>query len=123
LPDGIFRPDRLTPEFVEGIVASVRRRGRCAQPHPECQLAEHQPHDGPVDRQQTDQPLRPSCCGAGTIRGSTSDALKLSEEIPDSRLVPVDASHWIPYDAPAEFGDAVVEFLQESRRADDRGAA
>jgi haloalkane dehalogenase len=114
LPDGIHRPDRLTPEFVEGIVAPyanaegalslIRNASSLNTNHTMALVDRHQLISAPTlllwGRHDPWQPL--------------SDAVKLSQEIPDSRLVPVDASHWIPYDAPAEFSDAIVEFMQQS---------
>jgi len=43
-----------------------------------------------------------------------ADGERLAAEIPGARLRRVDASHWIPQDAPAEFADAIVDFLRSS---------
>ena len=120
LPDGIHRPDRLTPEFVEGIIApytdeegalSLIRNASSLNTNHTMAL---------VDRHRLIRAQTLLLWGRHDPWQPLSDAVKLSQEIPDSRLVPVDASHWIPYDAPVEFSDAIVEFLRESpaRRKD-----
>jgi haloalkane dehalogenase len=114
LPDGIHRPDRLTPEFVEGIVAPytdeegalslIRNASSLNTNHTMALVDRHRLIGAPTlllwGRHDPWQPL--------------SDAVRLSQEVPDSRLVPVDASHWIPYDAPVEFSDAIVDFLHDT---------
>jgi haloalkane dehalogenase len=116
LPDGVHRPERLTREFVEGIVAPyvdedgalslVRDASALNTNHTTSLVDRHQLIAAPTlllwGRHDPWQPL--------------SDGVRLSQEIPDARLVPVDASHWVPYDAPIEFSDAVVEFLRASSR-------
>ena len=124
LPDGIHRPDRLTPEFVEGVVAPysdeegalslIRNASSLNTNHTMALVDRHRTISAPTlllwGRHDPWQPL--------------TDAIKLSEEIRGSRLVPIEASHWVPYDAPAEFSDAVVEFLNQSRSRDtERGPA
>lgn len=113
LPDGIHRPDRLTREFVEGIAAPyvdeegalslIRNASALNTNHTMALVDRHKLIGAPTlllwGRYDPWQPL--------------SDAIRLSQDIPGSRLLPVEASHWLPYDAPAEFSDAVVGFLQE----------
>lgn len=43
-----------------------------------------------------------------------SDGRRLAREIPDARLVEVNASHWIPQDAPEEFAATVARFLADT---------
>lgn len=114
LVDGIHWPDRLTPEFVEGIVAPyadeegalslIRNASSLNTNHTMSLVDRHRAITAPTlllwGRHDPWQPL--------------SDAVRLSREIPDSRLVPVDASHWVPYDTPAEFTDAIVDFLHDT---------
>ncbi len=49
-----------------------------------------------------------------------SDGHRLAKEIPGARMVEVDASHWIPHDAPEPFAVAVLDFLSDTPLADGR---
>lgn len=114
LPDGLHNQDRLTDEFREGIVApysdeegkiSLIRNASALNTNHTTALVEHH----------------------GTIRARTlclwgihdpwqkiEDGERLSQEIPQARLVRVDnASHWIPQDTPERFADEIVQFLKE----------
>jgi pimeloyl-ACP methyl ester carboxylesterase len=114
LPEGIHRPDRLTPEFVEGMPAPyadeegalslIRDASSLNTNHTMALVDRHGVITAPTlllwGRHDPWQPL--------------SDAVKLSQDIADSRLVPLDASHWVPYDAPVEFSEAIVDFLHDT---------
>jgi pimeloyl-ACP methyl ester carboxylesterase len=43
-----------------------------------------------------------------------ADGERLAAEIPGATLVPVEASHWIPQDAPHEFAGEIAGFLERS---------
>ena len=43
-----------------------------------------------------------------------ADGERLAQEIPDAELVRVEASHWIPQDAPHEFAGEIAAFLERS---------
>jgi pimeloyl-ACP methyl ester carboxylesterase len=40
-----------------------------------------------------------------------ADGERLATEIPDAELVRVEASHWIPQDAPREFAEEIARFV------------
>lgn len=111
LPDGIHRKDRLTDEFRAGIVAPY--------------LSEH----GKLSLIRNASALNTNHTMAlvdrhGDIRAPTlllwgvhdpwqwiEDGERLAQEIPNSRLERVEASHWIPQDAPEEFSAAIRAFI------------
>lgn len=112
LPDGIFNKDRLTPEFIAGIVApysdeegkiSMIRNASALNTNHTTMLVERH---GEIQA--------PTLCLWGvhdpwqTIR----DGERLVQEIPDARLVRVEnASHWIPHDTPERFAEELRRFL------------
>ncbi|MDA1091389.1 MAG: alpha/beta hydrolase [Proteobacteria bacterium] len=112
LPDGIHNKHRLTPEFVQGIVApysdeegkiSMIRNASALNTNHTTMLAERHA-----------QIKAPTLCLWGvhdpwqTIR----DGERLAAEIPNARLVKVEnASHWIPHDTPEIFAREVGRFL------------
>lgn len=112
LPDGIHNKHRLTPEFVQGIVApysdeegkiSMIRNASALNTNHTTMLAERHA-----------QIKAPTLCLWGvhdpwqTIR----DGERLAAEIPNARLVKVEnASHWIPHDTPEIFAREVRRFL------------
>src|SRR5919198_1462249 len=137
LPDGIHRKERLTAEFRDGIVApysdeegkiSLIRNASALNTNHTTAL---------IDRHR--EIAAPTLCLWGvhdpwqTIR----DGERLAQEIPGARLERVEASHWIPWDAPDEFSSAITEFppdavasarrcepcLQPARRAASRARA
>ncbi len=112
LPDGIHNKHRLTPEFIQGIVApysdeegkiSMIRNASSLNTNHTTMLAERHVRI-----------KAPTLCLWGvhdpwqTIR----DGERLVAEIPDARLVRVEnASHWIPHDTPEVFAYEVGRFL------------
>lgn len=121
--EGLSRKDRLTPEFVEGVVAPyVTEAGKISLVRNASGLnTSHTtmltPRLGGI-RAETllvwgvDDPWQP-----------VSDGERLAKDIPDARLVPIEnASHWIPQDAPQEWLAAVVPFVA-SRDPDTASAA
>jgi len=115
LPDGLHNADRLTDEFREGIVAPysdeegkislIRNASALNTNHTTALVERH----GTIKA--------PTLCLWGvhdpwqTIR----DGERLSEEIPDARLIRVEnASHWIPQDTPETFAAGIIDFLKST---------
>jgi haloalkane dehalogenase len=113
LPDGIHNAERLTAEFREGIVApyadeegkiSLIRNASALNTNHTMELVDrHGEIAAPTlvlwGRHDPWQPIR--------------DGERLAEEIPGARLVAVEASHWIPQDAPRDFTDGILTFLRD----------
>ena len=112
LPDGIHNKDRLTPEFMAGIVApysdeegkiSIIRNASALNTNHTTMLVERHC-----------EITSPTLCLWGvhdpwqTIR----DGERLVNEIPNARLVRVEnASHWIPHDTSGIFATEIINFL------------
>lgn len=114
LADGIAHADRLTPAFVEGIVEpwsddegalSLVRNASALNTNHTMEL---------VDRHHTISAPTLVLWGVHDPWQPVSDAHRLAREIPHARLVEVDASHWLPHDAPEEFVAAIVGFLTDT---------
>lgn len=110
--DGLSRTNRLTDEFVEGIIApyitetgkiSLIRNASGLNTSHTTMLA---PHHKQISAETllvwgVDDPWQP-----------ISDGVRLASEIPGARLARVEgASHWIPQDAPVEWLSHVLPFL------------
>ncbi len=113
LPDGIHHPERLTPEFRAGIVApysdeegkiSLIRNASALNTNHTTSL---------VDRHGLIRAPTLVLWGVHDPWQTIADGERLAREIPAARLERVDASHWIPHDAPDRFSDAIVAFLAE----------
>lgn len=111
--EGLSRKERLTKEFVEGIVApyvteagkiSLIRNASGLNTSHTTMLA---PRHGEIAAETllvwgADDPWQP-----------VSDGERLAEEIPNARLMKVpNASHWIQQDAPEEWLSHVLPFLR-----------
>ncbi len=110
--DGLSRPERLTPAFVDGIVAPhlseagkislIRNASGLNTSH--TMMLAHRHHTVAAPTLLVwgeDDPWQP-------IR----DGERLAAEIPDATLIRVaNASHWIPQDAPEEWLGHVQAFL------------
>jgi len=113
LPDGLFNRDRLTPEFEAGIVApysdeegkiSIIRNASALNTNHTTMLVERH---GEI--------AVPTLClwGVHDPWQTIDDGVRLSQEIPNARLVRVeDASHWIPHDTPETFAEELIRFIQ-----------
>ena len=115
LPDGIHNKDRLTPEFMAGIVApysdeegkiSIIRNASALNTNHTTMLVERHC-----------EITSPTLCLWGvhdpwqTIR----DGERLVNEIPNARLVRVEnASHWIPHDTSGIFATEIINFLSHN---------
>jgi len=114
LPDGFAHTDRPTPEFAEGIVApwsdaegslSLIRNASALNTNHIMEL---------VDRHGSISAPTLVLWGVHDLWQPLSDGRRLAHEIPGARLVEVDASHWIPQDAPEEFAGALARFLADT---------
>ena len=113
LPDGIHHKERLTPEFREGILApygdeegkiSLIRNASALNTNHTMAL---------VDRHREIRAPTLVLWGIHDPWQSIRDGERLADEIPDARIERVEASHWIPHDAPEEFSSGVTAFLRE----------
>ena len=111
LPDGIHNAERLTPEFREGIVApyadeegkiSLIRNASALNTNHTMAL---------VDRHCEIRAPTLVLWGVHDPWQTIADGEQLAEEIPNAELVRVDASHWIPQDAPVEFAERIRSFV------------
>ena len=111
--DGLSREDRLTDEFVDGIVAPyITDAGKISLIRNASGL--NTSHTMMVaDRHHTIAAKTLLVWGGGDDPWQpVGDGEKLAAEIPDARLVRVaNASHWIQQDAPDEWLAPVLEFL------------
>jgi len=112
LPDGIHNEGRLTPEFRAGIVAPyadeegkislIRNASALNTNHTMALVDRHADIAAPTlvlwGRHDPWQTIR--------------DGERLAEEIPGARLVRVEASHWIPQDAPVQFAREIAAFVR-----------
>lgn len=114
LPDGIHRPDRLTDAFKTGIVApysdeegkiSLIRNASALNTNHTMAL---------VDRHGEISVPTLVLWGVHDPWQRIGDGERLAREIPNARLRRVEASHWIPHDAPAEFSQAILDFLRST---------
>jgi haloalkane dehalogenase len=114
LPDGIHRKERLTTEFREGIVAPycdeegkislIRNASSLNTNHTTALIDRHREIVAPTL----------VVWGVHDPWQKIEDGERLAQEIPGAVIERVDASHWIPWDAPDEFTSAIVGFLRAS---------
>ena len=111
LPDGIHNKERLSDDFRTGIIApysddegkiSLIRNASALNTNHTMML---------VDRHDQIQAPTLILWGVHDPWQTIADGEKLEKDIPHARLHRVDASHWLPYDAPVEFAQAIVNFL------------
>lgn len=112
LPDGLFNADRLTPEFMAGIVApysdeegkiSMIRNASSLNTNHTTMLA---------DRHGEIQAETLCLWGVHDPWQTIRDGERLAQEIPNARLVRVEnASHWIPHDTPETFASEIAKFI------------
>lgn len=113
LPDGIHRPERLTEEFRAGIVAPYNdEEGKISLIRDASALNTNHTM-ALVDRHASITASTLVLWGVHDPWQTIADGVRLAREIPHARLERVDASHWIPHDAPDEFAAALVSFLCE----------
>ncbi len=111
LPAGIHHPDRLTSAFREGIVApyadeegkiSLIRNASALNTNHTMSL---------VDRHAEIVAPTLVLWGRHDPWQTIADGERLADEIPGAELQAVEASHWIPQDAPAEFAGGILRFM------------
>jgi pimeloyl-ACP methyl ester carboxylesterase len=110
--DGLSRTERLTTEFVEGIVAPyITEAGKISLIRNASGLnTSHTTMLAPRHKQISAETLL--VWGANDPWQPISDGARLASDIPGARLVRVEnASHWIPQDAPDEWLSHVLPFL------------
>ena len=110
--DGLSRTERLTTEFIEGIVAPyITESGKISLIRNASGLnTSHTTMLAPRHKQVSAETLL--VWGADDPWQPISDGARLASDIPRARLVSVEnASHWIPQDAPAEWLSHVIPFL------------
>lgn len=113
--DGLSRKDRLTPEFVDGIVAPyITDRGKVSLIRNASSLNTN--HTTMlIGRHETIRAKTLLVWGEDDPWQPIEDGEKLAQEIPDVTLVRVaNASHWIPQDAPEEWLASVQPFVSET---------
>lgn len=120
LSEGIRHADRLTEEFRAGIVAPYTdREGQMSLIRNASALNTNHTM-ALVDRHKQIRAPTLLLWGIHDPWQPYSDAERLAEEIPGARLQPLDASHWVPQDAPREFAAAIVDFISGPDRPADR---
>jgi haloalkane dehalogenase len=116
LPDGIHHPHRLTDAFRTGIVApysdeegkiSLIRNASALNTNHTMAL---------VDRHSEISAPTLVLWGVHDPWQRIGDGERLAREIPNARLERIEASHWIPHDAPAEFSASILLFLCSTQR-------
>lgn len=112
LRDGLSRPERLTPEFKEGIVAPyVDDEGKISLIRNASALNTNHTM-ALVDRHSFITAPTLLLWGVDDPWQKVEDGERLAQEIPNATLVKVSrASHWIPQDAPEEFATQILNFL------------
>ncbi len=110
-----FRRTHVTPEFREGIVAPyANEEGKISLIRNASALNTNHTM-ALVDLHSTITAPTLLLWGVDDPWQQISDGELLSQEIPNAKLVRVEkASHWIPQDAPEEFTQEIVKFLQET---------
>jgi haloalkane dehalogenase len=116
LPDGIHRKERLTEEFSEGIVAPYRdEEGKISLIRNASALNTNHT-TALVDRHSEIAAPTLVLWGIHDPWQRIEDGERLAREIPGAAIERVEASHWVPWDAPAEFAAAIVRFLSTPAR-------
>ncbi|WP_017324272.1 alpha/beta fold hydrolase [Synechococcus sp. PCC 7336] len=115
LSEGISRPEQLTSEFKEGIVAPyANEEGKISLIRNASALNTNHTM-ALVDRHK--DILSPTLLlwGIDDPWQTIQDGQRLKQEIPNSKLVCIqNASHWIPQDAPGEFADEIIQFIEST---------
>ena len=113
LADGLHNAERLTPAFARNIVApysdeegkiSLIRNASALNTNHTMAL---------VDRHKDIAAPTLVLWGVHDPWQTIADGERLAREIPDATLIRLEnASHWLQQDAPEDFADAVIEFLE-----------
>jgi pimeloyl-ACP methyl ester carboxylesterase len=113
LAEGLYRPERLTPDFRAGIIApygdeegkiSIIRNASSLNTNHTMAL---------VDRHHRIAAPTLILWGVQDIWQRITDGERLAEEIPNSKLVRIEtASHWLQQDEPEIFSNQIISFLK-----------
>lgn len=109
---GIARPNQLTLEFREGIIAPwASEEGKLSLIRNAAALNANQTM-ALVDRHATIKASTLLLWSVDDPWQKYSDGERLATEIPGSILLPIEnVSHWVPQDAPQEFATALMDFF------------
>ncbi len=114
LPEGIHNSERLTDDFREGIVAPYRdEQGKISLIRNASSLNTNHT-TALIDRHSLIEAGTLLLWGVHDPWQKISDGERLAEQIPDSRLERIQASHWVPWDAPDEFSAGILSFLADA---------
>jgi haloalkane dehalogenase len=114
LPDGIHHSERLTDAFRAGIIAPYSdREGQISLIRNASALNTNHTM-ALVDRHREIQVPTLLLWGVHDPWQRISDGERLADEIENSRLERLEASHWVPQDTPIEFAGAVIGFLRDT---------
>jgi len=117
LSDGIHNRERLTDDFREGIVAPYRDElGKISLIRNASSLNTNHT-TALVDRHSQIEAPTLLLWGVYDPWQKIADGERLAGQLPDSRLQRVEASHWIPWDAPDEFSAGILDFLADVDRS------
>jgi pimeloyl-ACP methyl ester carboxylesterase len=111
--DGLSRAERLTDEFIQGIIAPyITETGKISLIRNASGLnTSHTTMLAPYHKQISAETLL--VWGVDDPWQPISDGVRLASDIPGARIVRVEgASHWIPQDAPDEWLSHVLPFLK-----------
>ncbi|WP_442510379.1 alpha/beta fold hydrolase [Novipirellula sp. SH528] len=116
---GLSRPERLTDEFREGIMKPyLEPEGVVSMVRNSASLNTN--HTTPLTARlnQISQPTL-LLWGVDDRWQPVSTAERLVEDMPNAELHAIkNCSHWVPQDAPEEYGNAILEFLNTLTNAD-----
>ena len=109
---GLSRPEQLTTDFREGIIAPwASEEGKLSLLRNASALNANQTM-ALVDRHGTISAPTLVLWGMDDPWQKAEDGQQLASEIPGAVFQPIEnASHWIQQDAPTEFTDAILQFL------------
>lgn len=115
LPDGVHKPERLTPDFMAGIAApyadeegkiSIIRNASSLNTNHTMAL---------VDRHKEIRAPTLLLWGVKDPWQTIADAERLASEIPNARLVRMEqCSHWLQQDDPETFAKEIAAFIRET---------
>jgi haloalkane dehalogenase len=112
LPDGIHNAERLTDEFRSGIIAPYADdEGKISLIRNASALNTNQTM-ALVDRHAEIAAPTLLLWGVHDPWQTIDDGVRLAADIPGAELVRVEASHWIPQDAPQQFAGRILDFLR-----------
>ena len=113
-PEGLSRRERLTEEFLAGITAPYRdEEGQISLIRNASALNTNHTM-ALVDRHRDIRAPTLVLWGAADPWQTIADGRRLARDIPGARLCELDASHWVPQDAPREFAEAISAHMRDT---------